>query len=1146
MSLADLAQFKPKGTAPKQTGLSALASFGSPTKKGGKPDLSTPEGLAAYATQQGLGSQVAKIIDQTPKLSFLQRLGAGLGAFNPAEAILTGEEKGVLPGLIKYPVSIAQGIGSAFTGTDYQPNRRSFADAASKMGIEKGVAKYGIGFVGDVLLDPTTYFGGAIAKGVAFTVKGSTEVALKGVGKVAPMAEAGLRLTGEGIKDAAGTAFNLGYKASKGAKEDVLTFLSRKDKAQMAIAGSNLDRLGTGTLSKSQQEELALSLASKRRAEFALGESVAKKSLEDYNKLFPDRQVKDVVQAEKVLGGLDEAMVARISDIRKEVEKIIEPFFTARKVAIAAGKSLETPGVQTTPALGSFAKIDDLNRTVDGLREQAAKLRSERTVGDTPLLGEKTPPPSIGGEITHAELVATHNKLIGYEEERLWGVIDDLSKKIERLQKAPEGGGLKVKLPKEDGGRPLSPEEVVVYAERVIKNLVNETADREMLLRSALDSRSIGKKLTKGAVATKDFSAIEKIDPEIARTLRETSSDPVVRAAMKQQLSRTQKFAKNAEIDDPYTFYFPFLKKESVDKFVKSMESSGIRVGSEGYRKEFRNLLTNEQMELNPANAYFSVESRQVSDNMTRAFLSRFVGRYGKPLTDFEDADKALSAGYKVVKEKGRFGKEIGYVPVYDSMLISNLITPEFHTINMLAKATGFDAVTALFKRAVTGLFVPFHVRNFVSGMVQNFEIIGVSAFSGKAISAGQKLAWFQATGSKAPKGVMMVGGAEVSIQQVYKQFVDRFGSDSFYVNDFETAIDAGSQLRKAEKILSKSAARSTLGFQSGNLLPLVGQDAVPMRAARAIGQYIEHQQKATVYLLGISQGNTIEESLKLAERAGFDYRALTAFESQVMRRIIPFYSFTRKNIELQLSTLGENPQRINQILAFFANNPLQSVGLGSDTDATPEEKNALPAYIRNSLGIKLADLPSGIKQYVSSFGTPVEQFTSLVNGNPILLAISMSNPLLKAPIELGIGKDSFRQQDIKEVYDAKEYSAAPQVIKDLLDIKEVQKDILRKNAKGKLEKVGERTVYMADPTKLLIARSLFTSRGFSYFDQIFDGDINGLVKWVKLTTGIKPQQVDIEFQAAIKERDQRRAFEDLLIKAGEAAKFQNIHVPKE
>jgi hypothetical protein len=271
-----------------------------------------------------------------------------------------------------------------------------------------------------------------------------------------------------------------------------------------------------------------------------------------------------------------------------------------------------------------------------------------------------------------------------------------------------------------------------------------------------------------------------------------------------------------------------------------------------------------------------------------------------------------------------------------------------------------------------------------------------------------------------------------------------------------------------------------------------------------------------------------------LAEEAGFDYRVLTKFESQILKRIVPFYSFTRKNIGLQLQTLGESPQRINQIMRAIEN-------IGEKP--TAEEKEALPDWMKEGFTVKLGDTASGLKQYLTSFGTPIEQFTSMFSPNAILNTISQMNPILKTPIELGIGKDSFREQDLKEVYNAKEYSLAPKIIKDLLDIKEVKRPTYKKVG-DKLIKTGERTEYIADPQKLLIARGLFTSRGVSYLDQAFGGDLTGFSKMLKLFSGLKPYEVDTEVTKALKDKETKRALEDLLIKMGEYKRYESIYKP--
>lgn len=907
MALSDLLNKNNKSRAPGLAGLAAATS----TKKT-KSDLTTVEGLADKARSLGYEDEVGDILDETPKLSFLQRLGKGLGAFNPAEAILTGVEKdSVGAGVAKYGKGIAQAVGSAVTGTDYEGERRDFSDVAEKLGVENGIAKFGIGFLGDVLLDPSTYFGGALARGLTAGTKLATKGTLKAVGKVAPEVEQGLLMAGKGAKDAFGKAFVAGYGSSKGALDDVLTFMSKKNSAEAGLATSNLNRMGTGVLTKEQQEELAAKLIAGKREEFLAREAGQ---------------------------GADEAV-------------------------------------------------------------------------------------NIAGDIG--------------VEESLKGV-----------------------------------------------------------------------------------------------------TDPAVKELILQQQARSKKFAGQLGLENPYESYFPFLKKDKIQNFLQETSAKNLRVGSEGYKKEFKNLLTNAEIETDPVKAFFTSEAQQVSDRMTRDFLKGFSKKYGKSLESFANADEAQKAGFKVLKEKGLFGKEVGYIKEGDARVLNNLISPEFQTVNMLAKATGFDALTNLFKRSVTGLFLPFHVRNFASGMIQNFEALGPAALNPKSIAAGQKMAYLLAKGEKPGEGLIQVAGKNEKFSKVFKAFEERFGGDTFYHNDFLQAIDNGEgALRQAQGALSKGAARSTLGFQKGNMIPLVGNDGIPFKMARVVGQFIEHQQKATAYMAALSQGKTVSEALRIAATAGFDYRALTAFESQIMRRIIPFYSFTRKNIELQLKTLGENPQRINQVLSFFEN-------MGDNID--PDEKKSLPQYLADSIGIKISDTPEGLKQYISSFGTPIEAFADLFNRNPVLKGISQMNPLLKAPIEIGIGKDSFRQRDLKDVYDAREYKNAPQIVKDILDIREIEKDVLKEQPDGKLKKVGTRTEYRADPKRLLIARSLFTSRGATYLDQIFGDDLKGGAKALKLTTGIKPQQVDLELQKGLKERDRKRALEDILLQTGEVAQFRRLFEPKD
>lgn len=885
----------------------------SPTTSGGFGSLGKPkispiksstvdpsEDLVKRAGEVGLGEEAGDIAAGTPKLSYLQRLSKGLSALNPAEAILTGMEDGFGAGVGKYISGGGKAIASAVTGTDYEGERRTFSDVVEKAGIDNAILKFGLGLAGDILLDPSTYFGGAIAKGIGKGIKIAGSGTLKTVGKVAPKLEAGLRLAGEGAQEALGKGFKYGYGTSEGLAEKSLTIQSKLAKAKEEIVASNIARLGTGVLSKSQQEDLVAKLMAGKRAEFEVGKG-----------------------------------------------------------------------------------------TKEG---------------------------------------------------------------VEAATKAAQ------------------------------------------------------------------------------------STDPLVQKTIEAQKARSKEFAEIAGLKDPYEVYFPSLKNDNVKKFLENGHQ--LRIGSEGYLKQFKNLLTDEQLIKNPAEAFAKREYEVIKDSIIKSELDDIVREFGKPAKEFKTIDEAIKAGYQPVFEKGigikprsffpaetkaggkvlamgKLKKPLGYVADVDAKFINDLISPEFTTIDMLAKATGFDAITSLFKRSVTGLFAPFHVRNYLSGQIQNFEVLGIGALNPKNIAAGQKMAYKLSTGDKS----LFKGEFGKQMQA----FAERFGTSSQYIADIADATKGAGDL--PGKLLSKESLKTTAKTLG------LGQQAIPFRLARSVGNFIETQQKATAYLTALDQGKTVKEALKLAERAGFDYRVLTKFESKVLRRIIPFYSFTRKNIELQLRTLGENPQRINQVLKTLENTSEIFGGR-----LTEEEQAGLPDYLKEQITVKTGTTKGGLPEVAAGFQTPIEQPGAILGSNPLRRIFAMLNPLAKAPIERSINLDFFRNRELKTVVEAGEYAKSPQVIKDWLGLKEVEK----KNKDG-----TTRIAYTANPYKLHLLRNLPTSRGANYLGQIFSDEASTGYKWLNAITGFKPRPIDIETVNYFRERDKQRELEDLLIRAGVLKRFEKTYEPK-
>lgn len=991
---------------------------GRPTSsKGGRLFKQDPiSNLQAMAQDAGLEAEANKIIEGKSKLSFLQRVGKGLGALNPAEAVLTGTEKGIGSGIAKYTTGIVKGVSSAITGTDYEGERRTFSDVAEKMGVENAIAKFGIGLVGDIFLDPSTYFGGAIAKGITKGVSVGSGSALKGIGKVAPKTEEGLRLAGQGAKEAFGKAFKYGYGTSKGLPEKALTIQSKLAKTKEGIVASNLARLGTGTLSKSQQDELVQRLLAGKKAEFGA-------------------RTFELPKLAKTSPEIEE----QIQNLAMMRESLLSN--PARRLAKYSGRSGSLPEVTGKGKSLFGTKGDDISSELGFQYSEDARKAFD-------------------------DYVKTRNQ---------FNIAADKLRKNKQLFKD----------------------------EKELNEFLNLTEVKNI----RHGAKSIGKN-----------TALEGASPEMESMIFSQSA-------------RSQKFAKSAGIQDPYEIYFPGLKNDSVKKFIEGTKQ--LRVGSEGYMKQFKNILKDDELVKNPAEAFAKREFDIAKDNIIRSELNSIVKNYGKPLNAFKTEDEALKAGYKLVKEKGMFGKSLGYITETDKKFIDNLISPEFTTIDTLAKATGFDAITSLFKRSVTGLFAPFHVRNFASGMIQNFEVLGKDALNPINISSGQKAAWKLATGDKSifANKIVKLGGKEINLGKAFKTFEERFGTSSQYISDIADATKGAGNI--PGKILSKESLKTTVKTVG------LGQQSIPFRGARAIGNYIETQQKATAFITALGQGKTVEQALDLATRAGFDYRALTALESKVLRRIIPFYSFTRKNMELQLRTLGENPERINQILATLNNT--QELG----GKLTEEEKKNLPDYLKEGTYLVFGRNEKGQPLIAPGLGTPVEQPGQLLGNNPLLRLGSMINPIFKVPLEKAADKDFFYRksvggkttgQDLSDIVDAKYYAKAPKFLKDFLRITEVQK---------KKKDGTPYTSYVGDPYRLHILRNLPTSRGVSYLNNIYNEDQSAETKTLNLGTGLKPRPIDFETVEYFRNRDNQRALEDLLIRAGVIKRFESTYTPK-
>lgn len=198
--------------------------------------------------------------------------------------------------------------------------------------------------------------------------------------------------------------------------------------------------------------------------------------------------------------------------------------------------------------------------------------------------------------------------------------------------------------------------------------------------------------------------------------------------------------------------------------------------------------------------------------------------------------------------------------------------------------------------------------------------------------------------------------------------------------------------------------------------VPMPGRPTLPgkwfenwFQGANKTQQMTEFLGRASHVLERLKQGYSLREAALSAKATLGDYANLTRFERQVVRRLVPFYTYSRLTIPWTLEHLAERPGgAIAQTVRGT-----QAAGEGE----------YIPEYLRGGVAIPLGTEKEGQRQFLSSFGLPIEDVFSRVQFGPhgfrrtVEELASEMNPLLKAPAELFTGRQFFSGRELRDLY---------------------------------------------------------------------------------------------------------------------------------
>ena len=149
---------------------------------------------------------------------------------------------------------------------------------------------------------------------------------------------------------------------------------------------------------------------------------------------------------------------------------------------------------------------------------------------------------------------------------------------------------------------------------------------------------------------------------------------------------------------------------------------------------------------------------------------------------------------------------------------------------------------------------------------------------------------------------------------------------------------------------------------QKATLKEVFGQENPVLRLNRWAGEQVENNARLAHWIDKVQKGFSPEEAATSTRKYLFDYNELSDFERDIMKSVIPFYTWMRKNIPLQIQAILENPGQYSRMTA----KPVQAI----ENLSREWEEVETPDYFAEIHAIRL---PKEAASYLETLNTKVD-----------------------------------------------------------------------------------------------------------------------------------------------------------------------------
>lgn len=554
----------------------------------------------------------------------------------------------------------------------------------------------------------------------------------------------------------------------------------------------------------------------------------------------------------------------------------------------------------------------------------------------------------------------------------------------------------------------------------------------------------------------------------------------------------------------------------------------------------------------------FAVKTQEaIKASVSNRFLKDISSQYGRVASEAPEGYvrvKSISDASGGVLDlaqylKGKNGEDV----LFDPMIAKEI--EEFSGAVFNDEATdvflkAFDKIQNAWKASVTSVFPAFHGRNAISNVFLHYLDIGLHSLNPKNHLRSARIMSDAHKASKLRHKIAAGTGdvtkhADELFDLLNKEVFTDVSGQRWTMGELQSVIQrnvVGLNPNLVGQVDVSKNSQEMVEDLTEELFPTLksklkkafpfSQRFVPFKVGRKVGNFVEDQARILDFIVNLEKTGDPIQAAQRTKMFLFDYQNLTKFEKTIMRRLVPFYTFAKKNLELQAKTLFSNPGRIAAEVRSIS-----TIGdVLSNSRLTEEEKKQLPEWMRDSLTI-LKSRNGNLVEIFGSLGTPIEAAFQQTKPNQVIGSLT---PLAKIPLELASGYSFFHGKPISEVTNAAAFASdkVPAVLKDLIGFTEVEGTRSDGSSYKYYVSLRPRMMHM-------ILNLPPTSRVFSTMKQMQTVDVSEQSKLLRFLIGTKASTFDLNVEEERREKELRKSIENILDDANVGYKIERFVLPK-